>query len=146
MISWNGHAARWSQSKKLASLAFDFVGPVTLVLADLEDQGFQPKIHYGWRSVEQQAEIVAKGRSKVSFSFHNVSVDAATPAALAADIIDQRWAWGLSAQANGFWSALGEAAELYDLHWGGRWKSPDVAHVQLYDNSELARFRKDAGF
>ena len=30
-----------------------------------------------------------------------------------------------------FWTAIGEAAERHGLVWGGRWKKPDLPHVQF---------------
>lgn len=30
----------------------------------------------------------------------------------------------------GFWTALGECAEKHGLDWGGRWRKPDLPHVQ----------------
>jgi peptidoglycan L-alanyl-D-glutamate endopeptidase CwlK len=136
-LKWTGHAARWSQEKKLASLHPHLAPAVVRILAKLQAQGFKPKIHYGWRSVKAQAAIKAKGRSGVSFSFHNCAYSHDRPCSLAADIIDKRWAWGPEAMANGFWDALIEASEAEGLFCGGRWKRPDWAHVQYLANSKL---------
>ena len=112
-LTWTGHAAKWTQEKKLASLHPHLAPAVVRILAKLQAQGFKPKIHYGWRSVKAQAAIKAKGRSGVSFSFHNCAYSADRPCSLAADIIDKRWAWegGTAKQRQSFWDALVEAAE-----------------------------------
>lgn len=51
----------------------------------------------------------------------------------AADIVDARYLWGGPAgHLNfAFWKELGGYAKSVGLEWGGHWKKPDVAHVQL---------------
>lgn len=48
-----------------------------------------------------------------------------------------------------FWTAIGEAAERNGLTWGGRWRSPDLPHVQWgkcrVSPSERSRALYDAG-
>ncbi|MBL8483568.1 MAG: M15 family metallopeptidase [Rhodocyclaceae bacterium] len=143
---WSGDSSRWPQEKKIASLAPALRPKVEAVLAALAARGFKPKVFFGWRSVAVQMEIVRKGNSKVKFSFHNAQLPDGTPNAYAVDIIDQRWAWSDAAEKNGFWEALGEEAKKLGLFWGGDWKTfRDVAHVQLVDNRELARVKRESG-
>ncbi len=145
-ITWTGDSARWSQEKKLKSLRPDFRTKVEKMLEELDQRGFQPKVFYGWRSVAVQKELYDKGRSKVTFSFHNAQHPDGTPCSCAVDIIDKRWAWGAAAMKNGFWEALGEAARKQNCVWGGDWKSfKDWAHVQSFPNNQLGRIKRESG-
>ena len=143
---WSGDSSRWTQEKKLASLEPRLRSLVPPILEKLRAQGFQPKIFFGWRSVEVQQQIVARGDSTVLFSFHNAQKPDGTPNAYAADIVDSRWGWEAPAKTNGFWTALGAAAKQYGLVWGGDWVSfKDVAHIQSRQNSELAATKRESG-
>jgi hypothetical protein len=145
-FEWSGNSQQWPQEKKLASLEEGFRAKVNAVLAELQQNGFKPYIVYGWRSVDVQKQLVADGRSKVRFSFHNAQKPDGTPASYAADIVDRRWGWTEAAERNGFWRALGEAARAQGLVWGGDWKSfPDVAHIQGRPNTELAAVKRESG-
>lgn len=46
---------------------------------------------------------------------------------LACDVIEKTAGWNAPAS---FWSALGVAGERHGLAWGGRWKHPDLPHLQ----------------
>jgi len=143
---WTGDSSKWSQQKKLQSLNPTFRTKVQSVLNALDQQGFKPKIFFGWRSVVVQQELFNKGRSKVRFSFHNAQMRDGIPNAYAADIIDRRWGWEDAAETNGFWSALGTEAKKQGLVWGGDWVSfKDVAHIQGRKNSELATTKQESG-
>jgi len=143
---WSGDSSQWIQEKKLRSLDPLLRPKVQAVLVALRNQGFQPKIFFGWRSVAVQHDLYLKGRTKVQFSFHNAQKPDGTPNAYAADIVDVRWGWEKPAEEHGFWTALGKAAKDVGLVWGGDWKSfPDVAHVQSRQNSELAAVKKASG-
>jgi hypothetical protein len=144
--AWSGDSSKWPQDKKLRSMNSHFRQKVEKVLTALKAKGFQPKIAYGWRSVAVQLELYKKGVSKVKFSFHNAQTKDGAPNAYAADIIDERWAWGAGADTNGFWKALGAEGKARGLVWGGDWTKPyDPAHVQYYPNSSLAQVKKDSG-
>ena len=145
-LDWRGDSSKWSPEKKLQSLDRRMRPKVGRVTEALKAQGFRPKIVYAWRSVAVQQELVAKGRSRVRFSFHNAQKPNGSPRAYAADIIDRRWAWSAMAKANGFWEALGNAAKQEGLFWGGDWRSfKDWAHVQLHPNRMLAEVRRESG-
>lgn len=143
---WSGDSSRWPQTKKLASLDRRMRDKTRRVLAALRDEGYKPKIVFGWRSVAVQRELVQKRRSKVLFSFHNAQQPDGTPNAYAVDIIDRRWAWSDEAEENGFWQALGRAAKKERLYWGGDWVSfKDWAHIQYWQNSELQQIKRESG-
>jgi peptidoglycan hydrolase-like protein with peptidoglycan-binding domain len=143
---WEGDSSRWSHKKKLDSLNPGFKEKVKEMVEELQHRQFRPKIFFAWRSVEVQLELYRKKRTKVKFSFHNSQKPDGRPYAYAVDVIDRRWAWGAAAQANGFWDALGETAKDNRLHWGGDWISfKDLAHVQFFPNSDLARIRRESG-
>lgn len=145
--SWGGDSSKWSFDQKLQSMHRSLRPKVSAVMDGLSRRGFQPKIFFAWRSVAVQLDLVARGRSKVKFSFHNAQLADGTPNAYAADIIDARYGWSNQAMGTGFWRALGEEAHAQNLHWGGDWKTfRDWAHVQLVDNSLLSRVRKESGF
>jgi hypothetical protein len=102
---------------------------VAAILSDLRGHGWRPIIASSYRSMEEQTRLKAAGRSTVSFSYHNHSLSG-RPAALAADIIDSRYAWAIP-QSHLFWRHLGSSARAHGLTWGGNWrKFRDVAHVE----------------
>ena len=142
---WSGDSSQWSQEKKLASMTPSMRPRVQRILARLAEQGFQPKIFFGWRSVAVQAELKRKGNTKVSFSFHNAQTRAGVPNAWAADIVDARFGWK-EPDCMAFFKALGVAARAEGLVWGGDWKTfKDWAHVQGRQNSELAAVKRESG-
>lgn len=130
---------QWTQSQKLDSLRPDFRSKVERVLARLKAKGYSPKIDFGWRSVEFQQELLKKGTTKTSFSWHNVTDEKGNPSALAADIIETKPNWNTK---NPFWKDLGIAAKAEGLIWGGDWTSfKDYPHVQLYSDTQLASYK-----
>ena len=145
ITDWSGDSSQWSQEKKLASLEPSFRPKVERVIAKLKQQGFQPKIVFGWRSVQVQARLKKEGKTKVSFSFHNAQKPNGTPNAWAVDIVDSRWAWN-EPDCHTFFKALGAAGKAEGLVWGGDWKSfPDWAHLQGRPNGDLAKVKKESG-
>jgi len=116
---------------------------VEAVLRDLRGHGWQPQIATSWRSLEEQRAKKAQGRSLVSWSYHN-NLRGGQPSALAVDIIDRRYAWGIP-QDHQFWRDLGSSAEAHGMTWGGRWKRlPDVAHIEVRGIS-LSQARRASG-
>jgi len=111
---------------------------VNAVIKVLQEEGFKPKIFYGWRSTAVQLDLYNKKHSKMKFSFHNATQKNGVPNAYAADIIDSRYAWSEKPETKKFWQALGKAAKEQGLYWGGDWVSfKDWAHVQMHPNSKL---------
>ena len=47
----------------------------------------------------------------------------------AVDIVDRKKGWDIGEP--GFGSDLGSLAKKYGCEWGGDWKKPDLAHVQM---------------
>lgn len=136
---WAGDASQWTQETKLRSLDIRFADKVRRVLVELRKRGFKPKIVYGWRSLVEQAELYKAGQSNFRFSFHNACAEDGSPAALAVDVIDERWGMEAGADGSGFWFALGRVAKQEGLVWGGDWKGfPHVAHIQAEPNTVLA--------
>jgi hypothetical protein len=148
-LSSSGGASQTSQApheKKVRSMFPAMRPKVEAVLEALRRRDFQPKIFFAWRSVAVQLELLRQGNTTVSFSFHNAQLRNGTPNAYAADIIDQRYAWGPGAETSGFWRALGEEGKRQGLYWGGDWVSfRDWAHVQWYPNSKLRDVRAESG-
>lgn len=146
LLEWGGDSSKWTQDKKLSSMTAPLRPKISALIDGPKERGFQPTIFYGWRSVAVQLELFKNGKSKVKFSFHNVQLKDGTPNAYAADIVDTRWGWGGTAQREGYWAAQGEEAKKQGLVWGGSWTTfKDVAHVQLVDNGQLARLKKESG-
>ena len=145
ITDWSGDSSQWTQEKKLASLEPSFRPKIERVIAKLKADGFQPKIVFGWRSVEVQAKLKREGKTKVSFSFHNAQKPDGTPNAWAVDIVDARWAWN-EPDCHKFFRALGDAGKAEGLVWGGDWVSfRDWAHLQGRQNSELGQVKKESG-
>lgn len=125
--------------RKLQQVHPNLARKVRAIISDLEGHGWEPTIGSGWRSVEEQRAILARGDSTVSFSFHNAELNG-KPAALAVDIVDARWGWDSPKR---FWTHLGSSANAHKCVWGGNWKRfPDVAHVQLLSNDMLAKVKR----
>lgn len=140
----NTASARISQEEKLQSLDSVFRPKVESVITALKHRGFKPKIFFAHRTLAEQRILYNEGKSKLLFSFHTAYKNGQKNS-YAADIVDERWRWEDAAEANGFWRALGQEAKRVQLIWGGDWTSfRDVAHVQLYDNSELARIQMES--
>jgi peptidoglycan hydrolase-like protein with peptidoglycan-binding domain len=145
ITDWSGDSSKWPQDKKLASLEATFRPKIERVLASLKQQGFQPKIVFGWRSVAVQAQLKREGKTKVSFSFHNAQKPNGTPNAWAVDVVDERWAWN-EPDCHKFFRALGATGKAEGLVWGGDWQSfRDWAHLQGRQNSELGMVKRDSG-
>jgi peptidoglycan L-alanyl-D-glutamate endopeptidase CwlK len=74
------------------------------------------------RSPEQQAALVAAGRSKTLQSKH------LTGRAFDVDMLG----WNRDAVPSWVWSELGPAGALFGLTWGGSWTSfRDVGHFEV---------------
>ena len=120
---------------------------VAQTVTTLQRWGHSPYVHETKRSTPRQDWLFATGKSKLRGSAGKHTQG------LAADIVDGRvvhghrvlWgaslpAWGLSKRqqqdrekaAKEFFDALGRAAALAGLGWGGSWTSfKDPAHVEL---------------
>jgi len=139
----NPDSSKWTMGQKLQSLHPELRPKVEAVLRAMRKRGFEPRIHHAWRSVAEQATIVADGNSTVRFSFHNAKNPDGTLSALAADIVDATLGWKASPE---FWNAVEEEAKKRGLYWRGDFKPrKDPAHVQLLPSTELGRIRRENG-
>lgn len=129
--------ASWTQMAKVESLHPELQGPVLTIIARLYLRGFKPKMFFGWRSLETQARLLRRKTSTLNISFHNNVDEDDEHASLAADIVDADRGWDHPE----FFEALGEEAKAVGLVWGGDWRNPDSAHVQLWPNSRLDEVR-----
>ena len=73
---------------RLAELHPVFRAQVVAILAEMEREGYRPRLQEAWRSPEMQAAAFHAGTSKLKYGFHNVTAEDGTREALAADIID----------------------------------------------------------
>ena len=131
---------RRSESE-LLSLNSDMRSRVRHVLTRLQGRGWRPVVFHGRRTAVQQAEKVRLGYSPTMNSFHVAGTQLHHDRngmnwdvkGEAADIVDARYLWAGPAESLHFqfWNDLGWIAESLGLTWGGRWKKPDVAHVEL---------------
>lgn len=82
-------AARIERNKQRLTECFPtFAKRVADVIADMEAQGFRPRIQDAHRTIAQQLEDLQKGVTTVKFSFHNVTGAGGKPESLAVDILD----------------------------------------------------------
>jgi hypothetical protein len=147
MMIIGSDSSKWTVGKKFQSMHPQLRPKVYALLRALRDRGFEPVVHQAWRSVAAQAKKKADGSSEVPFSFHNNKNPDKTLSALAADVVDHRYAWTPAAEQHGYWDAIGKEAKKLGLFWGGDWKKPwDPAHVQLLPKEELGRIRRENGY
>jgi hypothetical protein len=110
---------RDNNEKRLAKIHKPLQPKFRAVLTDLEAHGYKPQIDAAvWRSKAEQAALVAKGNSKVYFSYHNASTPQGKPDSLAADITDARWGWKSNASTRGYWLRLANSGRVHGLHSG----------------------------
>jgi len=106
---------------KLIELRPHFRHRIGHVLAELEVQGFQPRIASAYRSAASQVRKFEKGYSKSKKPGHHTF-------GLAADVIDRRVAWPAWKDkpavelAARFGHALRDACDKHDVANGGWWK------------------------
>ena len=141
----------WSETRKVDSLAMPLRLRVRALLPWLQSQGWEPRVWYGWRSRETQAELVRRGVSKTLDSRHCIGLEGD---AEAFDIVDRRYGWGehpsgrmaspaerehVAKRAVAFFHVVGKWALGEGLVCGGTWPpiNPDTGlgwdpcHVQL---------------
>ena len=100
---------------KLRQLRPHFRHKIGHVLAELEAEGYQPRISNAYRSAEAQQRKYDAGLSKTSRPGHHHW-------GLAADIIDRRWGWVYTESCAQFFLALRAACDRHDVANGGWWK------------------------
>lgn len=73
---------------RLAECHPEMARRVRCLIAQLEHDGYRPRIQDAWRSPEVQRELVRKGKSKVLWGFHNATTPEGAPDALAVDLLN----------------------------------------------------------
>ena len=74
--------------EKLGELYPTFRDKISLILTELESQGFRPRIQVAWRSEKDQLNAFDSNFSQVKYGFHNVTAPDGTKEALAVDMED----------------------------------------------------------
>jgi hypothetical protein len=123
---------------------------VGYVLEDLRARGWNPivpeifgKYGTGFRSQADQAKLrkTNPGRTRVKFSFHNVTAADGKPQSMAVHITDPS-VGSNPKRGHPFVEDLQAISERHGLRTGNKWKKPwDPLHVQLFDNSALRAVR-----
>lgn len=102
-----------------------------LLMEEIQKRNLNCQVFHLIRTWEEQDELYSQGRTKPGAkvtnarggeSWHNYG--------MAADLVFRNakgvWTWDASLP----WLMMGTAAEQVGLRWGGRWKTPDLPHVE----------------
>jgi len=82
-------AARKQRNQQRLTECFPKFGErVKAVVADMEGQGFRPRIQDAFRTIADQLKAFKDGTSRVKFGFHNITGANGRPEALAVDLLD----------------------------------------------------------
>lgn len=85
-----------------------------VILNELKEAGYQPRIVWAYRSAEDQRKKFEKGYSKTARpGYHHWG--------LAVDIIDRRWGWKVTEENAQFFLLLRKLCDKYNLASGGWW-------------------------
>lgn len=122
-------------------------------VAECEARGIKIITTNTWRSLEQQAELYARGRTspgkivtkaKPGQTYHNYMLADGTPSSLAFDIVPVvkgDLVWGTRGVDGALWDYVGAIGESVGLEWGGSWRFKDRPHFQMKDAEHLLRKR-----
>ena len=124
----------------LSQLNPEFAFRVAQTMQDLQQMGWDPVAHSGFRTIAEQKAMRDAGKSKVPWSFHQATGPGGVPSSMAVHITDRQVGpQNSSNKDHQFWRNLEDVANNHGLTTGRQWKSPskDVAHVQLYPNAQL---------
>lgn len=128
------HEHNATQSLKLNPV---FAKHVAAVIADMESEGFKPRIGETWRSPEEQLVKFKKGLSHVRWGFHCATTPEGKPDSLGCDIIDQDFPLAMSLR---FMIALLWAARRHMLTTGVLFGLPEVYRRILIEKASLKKF------
>ena len=127
-------------SASRAGLDPKFAQKLSLFEKALAAHGIKVILTWGYRSIESQNALYAKGRTapgnivtnaRGGYSWHNFGL-----AADYAFVINGKVTW------NGPWDTFGRIAKECGLEWGGSWKTfKDRPHVQWTGGRTLAQMR-----
>ena len=122
----------------------EFRAKLEVFEARLLEHGIKMKLICGYRSIEDQNRLYAKGRTapgrivtnaRGGYSWHNFGL-----AADYAFIVGGQLTW------HGPWNIFGRVARESGLEWGGDWKKfPDRPHVQWRKGITLRKLRRAKG-
>lgn len=111
-------------SRRLEDLAPDFRPLAEELLARLDAAGIDVLVVYTRRTEEQQARLLAAGRSWTPHSRHLTghAMDLVPP-----ELAKQpNWA-----PEDPLWQRIGDIGEAMGLIWGGRWRQRDCPHFEM---------------
>lgn len=119
----------------------EFAGKLVLFEKKLAQNGIKVVLTAGYRSIEEQNGLYAKGRTKPGKKVTNArGGDSWHNYGLAADyafVINGKVTW------NGPWDVFGRIAHECGLEWGGAFKTiVDRPHVQWTRGKTLAQMRR----
>jgi hypothetical protein len=75
-------------TQRLQELYPTFAARLALVITDLEEAHFRPRIQDAWRSPADQLKAYNSGHSELRYGFHNVTGDGGKKESLAVDLLD----------------------------------------------------------
>lgn len=99
-----------------------FADKIKAVIADLTAHGYRVRIQEAYRSPEDQMRAYNTGHSKLTFSFHNITLADGTPQACAVDLLDDA---DPNANATPFFLMLASSARAHGLSTGVLWGLTD---------------------
>lgn len=101
---------------------------LALVIAEMQGEGYRPRIQDAWRSPKAQEVAYAGGYSDVKIGFHCVCAADGSPAAMAADVLDDDHPLN---PARDYVIALARHARAHGLETGILWRMPPTARRAL---------------
>jgi hypothetical protein len=114
----NEAARRQRNQQRLLELYPTFARRVAALIAELESEGWRPRIQDAWRSPQAQRAAWESGHSKLQWGFHNATGAGGRPEALAVDLLDDDAALN---PGKPYLLRLAAAAEDAGLVTGIRW-------------------------
>lgn len=114
---------RLSNEGKLYELDPDFKIKIAIILEEMKEKGYRPRIATAWRSLEDQQKALASGSSELKYGNHNILDKKGNKAAKACDIVDDNNA--LVTNVN-FYLALAHLASNQNLQTGITWGLADT--------------------
>jgi len=114
----NEAARRQRNQQRLLELYPTFARRVAALIAELEGEGWRPRIQDAWRSPQAQRAAWEAGHSKLQWGFHNATGAGGRPEALAVDVLDDDAALN---PGKPYLLRLAAAAENAGLVTGIRW-------------------------
>jgi hypothetical protein len=115
-------------SSRLQECFSTFRSRISAVIADLEAQGWRPRIQDAWRSPEDQLKAFRNGNSTLKFGFHNATGKNGEKESLAVDLLDDDAPLSPSTK---YLLSLAAVAQAHGLATGIRWGLPDELRAAI---------------